>query len=111
MCWIDVAMILFSCVAAKHLGLVSAIEAVTDRELPIVNCPRCLSFWCVLSYMVLTGHAVIASVATSFLCSALAPWVKLLMGFTDRKYNRLYDKIFAATEDESVTESDFEESP
>ena len=108
---IDVAMILFSCVAANHLGLVHAIEKAIDRELPIINCPRCFSFWCVLFYMVLTGHAVIASVATSFLCSALAPWVKLLMGFTDRKYNRLYDKIFAATEDESITESDFEESP
>jgi hypothetical protein len=37
--------------------------------------------------------------------------VKILMGFTDRKYNRLYDKIFAATEDESIKESDFEERP
>ena len=106
--WIDVAMILFSCVAANHLGLVHAVENVTDKELPVINCPRCFSFWCVLLYMTLTCHSIIVSVATSFLCAALAPWVKLLMGFSDKKYNELYDKVFTATEDENNKESELE---
>ena len=99
----DVAMILFSCVAANHLGLVHAIEEITDRELPIVNCPRCFSFWCVLFYMIFVSHSIIMSVATSFLCAALAPWVKLFMGLSDKIYNDLYDKIFATTDNEGVT--------
>ena len=110
MVWSDVAMILFSCVAANHLGLVSAIEKVTDKELHIVNCPRCFSFWCVLLYMMITAHMIILSFATSFLCAALAPWVELLMGFTDNKFNELYDKIYPATEDEGSTGSDFKAS-
>lgn len=110
MVWSDVAMILFSCVAANHLGLVHAFEAVAKRKLPIVNCPRCLSFWCVLAYMVFTLNGIIVSFATSFLCAALAPWVELLMGFTDKKFNELYDKIYTTTEDGGLTEADFEES-
>lgn len=100
MYWSDVAMILFSCVAANHLGLVHAIEEITDRELPIMNCPRCFSFWCVLFYMIFVSHSIIMSVATSFLCAALAPWIELLIGFTDNLYNKLYDTIYPTTENE-----------
>ena len=98
MIWIDVAMILFSCVAANHLELIQAVEKVLDRELPIVNCSRCFSFWCVLSYMIVATNEIIVPVATSFFCAALAPWLELLMGFTDILYNKLYDTIFSATE-------------
>lgn len=106
--WIDVAMILFSCVAVNHLGLVHAIEDITDRELPIINCPRCFSFWCVLSYMLLTSHMIILSFATSFLASSLAPWVELLMGFTDNLYNKLYDTIYPTTEIEGNDKAESE---
>ena len=99
MVWIDVAMILFSCVAANHLGLVHAIENIAHRKLPIVNCPKCFSFWCVLFYMIFTGHVIILSFATSFFCAALASWVELLMGLFDTKFNWLYDKIYTTTED------------
>lgn len=99
MCWNDVVMILFICVAANHLGLIHAIEDITDREWPIINCSRCFSFWCVLFYMLLTSHLIIVSFATSFLTAALAPWIELLMGFTDNLYNKLYDTIYPTTED------------
>jgi hypothetical protein len=108
--WIDVAMILFSCVAANHLGLVHAVEDVAERKLPIVNCPRCFSFWCVLLYMVFTGHMMITSIATSFLCAALAPWIELLLGLSDIKFNELYDKIYTTTEDEKSKGADFKAS-
>jgi hypothetical protein len=99
MYWIDVAMILFSCVAANHLGLIHAIETAVKRELPIINCPRCFSFWSVLFYTLLTSHMIILSFATSFLTAALAPWIELFMGFTDSLYNKIYDTIFSTTED------------
>ena len=100
MAWIDVAMILFVCVAANHLGLISAIEGVLKIKLPIINCPRCISCWTVMAYLLITRHALIPSVATSFLCAALAPWLNLLMGFIDTKFNWLYDKIYSTAEDE-----------
>lgn len=95
---LDVAMILFSCVAANHLGLIHAIEDVFKINLPIVNCPRCFSFWCSLAYLLLSHHGIIVSIATSFLCSALAPWLNLLMGFIDTKFNYYYDKIYPTEE-------------
>ena len=106
MIWIDVAMILFSCVAANHLGLIQAVEKVLDRELPIVNCSRCFSFWCVLFYMAVATNEIIVPVATSFLCAALAPWLELLMGLTDKFFNYAYDKIY--TTGKNYTEADTE---
>jgi hypothetical protein len=108
MVWSDVAMILFSCVAANHLGLIQAVEKVLDRELPIMNCSRCFSFWCVLSYMAVATNEIIVPVATSFLCAALAPWLELLMGLTDKFFNYAYDKIYTTGED--CTETDTEGS-
>lgn len=107
--WFDVAMILFSCVAANHLGLVNAIEKVINKRLPIFNCPRCLSFWSVLAYMIFAPNGVIVSVATSFLCASLAHWVSLIMGFTDKLFNELYDKIYSTTEDTGVAETERQE--
>lgn len=100
MAWFDVAMILFACVAANHLGLISAIEGVVKFKLPIINCTKCAGFWCTLAYLLITRHTVIVSIAASFLCAALAPWLNLLMGFFDTKFNWLYDKIYSTAEDE-----------
>ena len=101
--WGDVAMILFSCVAANHLGLIQAIEEKLGFRIPIVNCSRCFSYWCVLVYTAIETRYLILSVAISFLCSMLAPWVELLMGITDKIFNYAYDTIYTATE------SDFED--
>lgn len=106
MYWNDVAMILFSCVAANHLGLVHAIERVMERELPIVNCPRCFSFWCILFYMVITNSPLILTLATSFLCAALASWLELLMGLTDKLFNYAYDKIYTTERDSTETDTE-----
>ena len=103
--WSDVAMILFSCVAANHLGLISAIEKHTGYEILIINCSRCFSFWCTLMFMVFVTKDFILSFATSFLVATLAPWVELLMGFTDNLYNKLYDKIYSTTENEQYGET------
>ena len=45
-----VAMIIFVCVSANHLGLVHAIEELTKKPIPIVNCVKCFTFWTVLIY-------------------------------------------------------------
>ena len=98
----DVAMLMFACVSANHLGLVGAVEDVLGVKLPIINCPKCSTFWTTLLYMVFSTHDVILSVATSFLVSYLALWLELGMGMTDILYNRLYDTIYT-TEDEQAS--------
>ena len=93
-------MILFSAVAANHLGLVAAVERVLGHSIPVVNCPKCLTFWSVLAYglaaeMPDSGAACLPSVtATALLCAYLASWLELLMGFADTLYNRIYEQIY-----------------
>ena len=100
MIWIDIACIVFVCVTANHLGLVKAIEDVSKKEIPILNCPKCCSFWCTLLYgLWFVGFSDLPLVlAISFLCSYLAVWLELAEGYIDTLYQKLYDKIYP-TED------------
>lgn len=99
------SLILFSSVAANHLGLVAAVEGVIRHRLPIVNCPKCLTFWATLGYgcsVCCDSIAALPSVlpaalplllAQSFLAAYLAIWLELLMFTIDTIYNRLYDTL------------------
>ena len=99
MCWSEAAMIMFSCVAVNHLGLVGKLEEIMG-ELPIINCPKCLTFWSVLAYMMLhVGFTDMTKViAASFLFAYLSLWLQLLLAFTDRIFSYLYGKIHSTTD-------------
>ena len=92
-------MLTFSCVAANHLGLIPAMEKVIRHSIPIANCPRCLTFWMVLATTFLSGWNMIASLAISFLCSYIAIWLELLMGFIDLKFNKIYATLYPTAND------------
>lgn len=92
-------MLTFSCVAANHLGLISAMEKVIRHSIPIANCPRCLTFWMVLATTFLSGWNMIASLAISFLCSYIAIWLELLMGFIDLLFNKIYATLYPTAND------------
>lgn len=97
----DMLFILFSCVAANHLGLVAAIEKAISRRLPVVNCPKCLSFWATLIYgcslccnsVAALPSAIPSVLAQSFLAAYAAIWLELIMFSIDTLYNSIYDKI------------------
>ena len=101
--WIDIAAIVFTCVTSIHLGLVKAIEEAAQRELRIVNCPKCFSFWSVLAYTIITSRNAITSLAISFLCSYLALWLELIEGFIDSLYMKLYETIYSDTTDNETS--------
>jgi hypothetical protein len=92
--YFDVVLIMFSCVMSIHMGLIDAfIEAYNTKntDVPIITCPKCLTFWCVLAYMIISKGDVVHSIATSFLASYTAIWLDLLLG----KLDGIYEKIFA----------------
>ena len=105
--WGDIAGIVFACVTANHLGLVKAIEDTFEKELPIINCVKCFSFWSVLVYMAFATHEVITSLAVSFLSGYAAIWLELLEGYIDTLYLKLYGKIIT-TDDNDADSSDTE---
>lgn len=100
MVWIDIASIVFACVTVNHLGLIGAIENKIDQELPIINCPKCFTFWGTLAYGLwhigffsLPMVLVISSIA-----SYAAIWLELFEGYIDTLYKKLYDKIYPTTD-------------
>lgn len=94
MCF-DIALILFSCVCANHLGLIGAIEGVIGYRIPIVNCPKCFSFWCTLSYCIINNTSIVHSLAIAFLIAYLSIWLELLMGFVDTLFWIAYEKVYS----------------
>lgn len=109
--WIDIASIIFVCVTANHLGLISAIEGVTKTKLPIISCPKCLTFWCVLAYCLVCCHCVATTaLAISFLSSYLAIWLELIEGTIDFLYKKIYEKIYPNTENDTIATADFDDN-
>ena len=99
--WRDIACIVFVCTAVNHLGLISAIERVIKHSLPVINCPKCLTYWSVLLYGITTvpcdfsqGLTILPLLlAISLLCSYLAIWLELIMYAIDTLYNKIYGII------------------
>ena len=87
-------MIMMSCVMANHLGLVDAVERVIRRKLPVVNCPKCFSFWSSLAYCIISRHAVIPSLLASFLMALLALWFDVFLGLLDKIYYKTYEYAY-----------------
>lgn len=109
MMWIDIAGIVFVCVTANHLGLVEKIEEIIGK-LPIIDCPKCFSFWCVCAYTLFVSHEVITSLAISFLCSYVALWLELLEAYIDNIYMKIYEKIYTTANDKVTSDSDGDNS-
>lgn len=107
--WMDIVSIVFVCVTANHLGLVSAIEEKTDKELSIIDCPKCFTFWCTLVYGIwYVGISDLPMVlAISFLASYAAIWLELLEGILDTIYMKVYEKIITTGyDDATATDAD-----
>ena len=105
MCWIDIAAVVFASVTVNHLGLIAAVERVIRHRLPIVDCPRCLTFWGTLAYG-LSGDGLTAALpsalprllAISILSAYLAVWLELLEGYIDTLYDRLYEQVYTTAD-------------
>lgn len=107
MIWMDIVSIVFVCVTMNHLELIGKIEEIIGKSIPILNCPKCSSFWFTLAYMIgKIGSEEIPSIpmmlAISFLSSYAASWMELLEGYIDTLFLRFYGKITANHQDDTV---------
>ena len=96
--WKEAAEITAGCVLFIGMGLEAEIERVLSCRFRILSCPKCLTFWSVLLFGVITGHGLVGTVAVSFLCSYAALWLTLLCDALTLLYNRLYETINQQTE-------------
>lgn len=106
--WLDIASIIFICVTANHLGLIEAIEKYLEREFLIISCPKCFSFWSVLTYEIwCVGISDLPLLlAISFLCAYMAIWLELLEGYIDTLYMKCYEKIYGDKADTLTADAD-----
>lgn len=101
----------------NHLGMIAAIERIAGHSLPIINCPKCSSFWLTLMHGVcchcgLESHrCFILAVAAAFLMAYLAIWIELLMGGIDILYARIYDTLYPAATNDDTHPSVAKENP
>lgn len=91
--WGAIAAIVFIATAVNHLGLIAAIERIIRRKLWIIDCPKCLTCWSVMGYLLLTGSHPLPSLAIALIAAYAAIWIELFMYFIDTIYNRIYGKI------------------
>ena len=103
---LNIVMIMISCVLANHMGLISGIERVIRRRIPILNCVKCSTFWSCLIYMLCLGYEAIISITISFILSYVAIWVEFGFGIIDICYEKFYNRIYK----DSTKASDGEEN-
>lgn len=75
---------------AHHLGLP---EAIARMGLKVAKCPKCLSFWIALLVLVFVGCNVFIAIGLSLIVAYLSFWFGLLLGWLNRKYDKLWQRL------------------
>lgn len=96
--WKEAAEITASCVLFIGMGLEAEFERVLSCRFRILSCPKCLTFWSVLAFGLVTGHGCVETAAAAFLSSYAALWLSLLCDKLTLLYNKLYETINQQTE-------------
>ena len=93
--YLQVLMILTSCCLFIHLGLGNTINKVIGYNFILFRCPKCLVFWSVSSYLLLSNQSVVLSIFIAFICAYLALWIDLLLTIIAEKYEEIYESLGA----------------
>ena len=107
----EAALITASCVLFIQMGLSGAIQELLKIRLRFLSCPKCLSFWSVLAWMMWNGHGLIRSVAASFLCAYAALWAALVLDGLAALYNWFYEQITKTTDASQDAEAGHPDGP
>lgn len=83
------------------MGLGNAINKVIGYNFILFRCPKCLVFWSVLSYLLLSNQSVVLSIFIAFICSYLALWIDLLLTIIAEKYEEIYESMGAKESQDS----------
>jgi hypothetical protein len=92
---IEIAYILVSCCLFIHLGLGQAMSKIIRVDFVLFRCPKCLAFWSILGYLLLSNKPIISSIAIAFVCAYLALWIDLLLAIISEYYEKIYKGVGA----------------
>lgn len=75
---IGVVYVLMCCVLFVHLGMGDTICNIIKRDITLLRCTKCISFWSVLCYS-LAHYNPLTSITTAFCAAYVALWLDLLL--------------------------------
>lgn len=81
--------VLISCCLFIHLGLGQTICRMMRREIVILNCVKCLTFWSVLAYTLIRQDISLEwCIAEAFGCSYASLWIDLFFNKMRIRYEK-----------------------
>ena len=89
----EVAPILISCVLFVQMGLSDAVQEKLHLKVKFASCPKCLTFWSSLAWLLLHGRGPVHSIAASLVASYCALWLVMLYDALALLYNYIYEQI------------------
>lgn len=100
----DALIITLSVCLFSYLGLKDKVLSLYDKIMPkrwyattllreIISCVKCISFWVVLVFSIVSGYAVIRCILVSFLCALLSLWIDLLLMYINKIYDKLWEDM------------------
>lgn len=90
----DSILITLCAVLFNVSGFAETVTFHIERNV-VVNCSKCLTFWTVLTYGVVSTDFSVRTLAVAFGCSYMALWLELGFSCLNSLYNRLYGKIYS----------------
>lgn len=105
----EAALITVACVLFVQMGLADAIAGILRIRFRILSCPKCTTFWMVLSWSITHGCEPLQSVAGWFISSYCALWLALLYDMLATLYNKLYEQV--SNSPDSAKEAGVGEAP
>ena len=93
-------MLTIACVLFTQMGLADAIQDVLDFRLTMMSCPKCMTYWSVLAYAVLSGRGFLECITVPFISAYAALWLALAYDIMTTIYNRIYEHISKTTDTE-----------
>ena len=91
--WKDVCLLAASCVLFVNMGLSDALQEFFGFHSRILSCPKCLTFWTALAFLLVSRCRFVTAVGASFLLSYLALWADLGLSALNRIYNESYEQL------------------
>ena len=99
-------MVAVSCILYIGMGLHDAVSDVLGVRIRITGCPKCLTYWSVLAYCLLSGCRFVPSMFAAFSLAYCALWASLLLDALAKLYNNYYDKNQTDDTQESEAQAD-----
>ena len=101
----EAVLITLSCTLFVQMGLSEAFQTLLHIKFKIASCPKCLTFWTCLLWLIVDGTGLLLSVATAFVASYCALWLSLIYDALALLYNHLYEQITQTTDTSESAET------